>query len=220
MSIIIALLLDDHQGNRDIVFASDGRMIEHGTTNIRGEDFDKVKKLGNKTCLGYSGDYAEFYIDVFDKLKRSMKIMSLKDILFVSRKLDKIIHERLSTRRYKKVEETFGPLKHHFVLGGFYNNTMRIITLNSTNEFQINNHDLPTNKNIAMEIIGADEKVHSLVLALCEEKLGQRQSLEQIIINLRLIITKASEQNHTINNHIFIRRFSKEFELEKYLGYQ
>ena len=48
MSIIIAVVVNDHKGYKDMIFASDGRAIEHGTSNIRNEDIDKVKNWGLK----------------------------------------------------------------------------------------------------------------------------------------------------------------------------
>jgi hypothetical protein len=84
MSIILGLIIKDLAGNKEMILASDGRAIEHGTKNIRNEDFEKVKRLTPRLCIGYCGHSGEFYEDVLIELENKIKKMMVKDLVFVS----------------------------------------------------------------------------------------------------------------------------------------
>lgn len=219
MSLIIALIVDDHLGYKDLIFSSDGRTIEHGSKKIRREDLDKVKKLSHTTCIGYVGDCGELYEEVFVELRNILKKSSFKDLLFVSIKLRQTILNKIKLERFENFEKEFGPLNHQFIIGGIYKKELRIDTLLSSNNFQICMDDYYSDQGCAIEILGSSDEVHKKVKALCKEKLGHKQTDEEIIENLRFIISKIAENAHDINDHIFIRRFSKNFELESFIGY-
>jgi len=220
MSIILGVIVNDLEGNKEMILASDGRVLEHGTKNIRNEDLDKVKSLSSKICIGYCGHSGELFKDVVNNLKKKMKNMMVKDLLFVTSKLRITIFEMLETKRHQAIEEHFGPLNHQFIIGGLYNRKLRFNTLLSNNKFKINKSELQSSKNIHIEIMGSTYEVHHRIKTISKKMLGQPQSFEKIVHNIRYIISKIAETNHEINNHIFIRRISRNFELESYIGYK
>lgn len=219
MSLIIALIVDDHHGYKDLIFSSDGRTVEHGSMKIRREDFDKVKKLSHTTCIGYVGGCGELYEEVFVELSNILKKSSLKDLLFVSNKLRQTILKKIKLERFENLEKEYGPLNHQFIIGGIYNKKLRIDKLFSSNNFQIRKHDYYSDQGCTIEILGSSDEVQKKIKVLCEEKLGHKQTDEEIIKNLRFIISKIAEDANDINNHIFIRRLSQNFELESFIGY-
>jgi hypothetical protein len=220
MSIIVAVIINDLQGNKEMIFASDGRVLEHGTKNIRNEDLDKVKKLGPKTCLGYAGQSGGLFEDVFNAVKTKMQNMPIKDLLFVSNKLRMTILEMLESQRHKEVERQFGPLDHMFIIGGLYNRKLRINRLFSSKRFQIEKDDIVRSKNGIVRIIGSSVDTNAKINAICTEKLNRPQSFDEIVRNIRYAISKVAEQTHEINDHIFVRRLSNNFKLESYIGYK
>lgn len=220
MSIVIAVIVDNRQGSKEIIFASDGRVLEHGTANIRNEDLDKVKKLGPKTCLGYAGQSGELFEDVFRELEKSMTKLPLKDLLFVSNKLRQVIIHQLNVQKHVDVEKYYGPLNHQFIIGGYYNKKLKLNTLLSSAGFQINKHDLDHSSNVAIEILGSSDDIQKKMGNICKMKLGHPQGFDEIVMNIRFAISKIAEQTNDVNNHIFVRRLSNDFDLENYIGYE
>jgi hypothetical protein len=220
MSIVLGVIVRDLNGNREMFFASDGRALEHGTKNIRNEDYPKIKKLGPKTCIGYAGHSRELYEDVFNELDTKMKGMKNKDLVFVSSKLRQIIIDMLKSQKHAEIEKHFGPLNHQFIIGGFYNRKLRLNILLSSKGYQISKHDLSHSTNVAIEILGSSDEVQKKMKEICQDTLGHAQSFDEIIKNIRYAISKVAEQTHDVNNHIFVRRLSRQLELEKYVGYE
>jgi len=210
-------MVDDHRGYKDIIFASDGRVIEHGTSNIRGEDFEKIKKINSKTCMGYVGGSGEFFEDVFNELNNRIKKSSLKKFIIVPNKLKLIIHEKLNVEKHAMIEKSYGPLNHQFIVGEIIKNELTLTLLNSFDGFHIDNSYLENN--VSIRIMGSTEQIHKNTDLFCKEYLGRRQTMDEIISNLRLIISQIAKQTYEINNHIFIRRLSNNFELERYIGF-
>lgn len=219
MSIIIAVIIRDLGGNKEMIFASDGRVLEHGTNNVRREDFDKVRKIGLKTCLGYTGQSGELFEDVYNLIKVKVQNMYVKDLLFVATKLKATILETLKSQRHAEVEKQYGPLKHNFILGGYYNKKPRLNTLLSGNNYQIEKRELLHSDNVIVEISASTDEIQRKTNEICKERLGHPQSHDEIVLNIRYVISKMAEQTQDINNHIFVRRLSREFELESYIGY-
>lgn len=220
MSIVIAVIVDNRQGSKEMIFASDGRVLEHGTAKIRKEDLDKVKKLGPKTCLGYAGQSGELFEDVFHELEDCMRKLPLKDLLFVSNKLRQSILHQLGVQRHAEVEKCYGPLNHQFIIGGYYNKKLRLNTFLSSKEFQISKHDLFHSDNVAIEILGSSDYIQKKMMGICEIRLGHAQSFDEVVRNIRYAISKIAEQTNDVNNHVFVRRLSNNFDLESYIGYE
>ncbi|MFQ6083263.1 MAG: hypothetical protein ACE5WD_07885, partial [Candidatus Aminicenantia bacterium] len=208
-------------GNKEMIFASDGRVIEHGTTNIRYEDYKKIRKVGPNICIGYAGSSGELFQDVLNDLET--KIQN-KNLLTISNILKDIILKKLSSQFHRLLEKQYGPLHHHFLMGGSYQKVLRIYYLCSGKRFEKEEIKLHRVKlgtwGVTIKPIGSTEKVQKEIDILANEKLPQSKSIEDIIYNIRFIISKVAEQTHDINNHIFIRRLSRNFKLESYIGYE
>jgi len=220
VSIVLGVIVRDLDGNREMIFASDGRVLEHGTKNVRNEDYPKIKKLGSKACMGYAGHSGELFEDVFNIMNAELKKMKNKDLMFVSSKLGQVIFDMLKSQRHAEIEKHFGPLHHHFIIGGFYNKKPRINVLLSSKEYQITKQDLSHSTNVAIEILGSSDEIQQKMKEICQNRLDHAQNFDEIVKNIRYAISKVAEQTHDVNNHIFIRRLSKGFELESYLGYE
>lgn len=220
MSLVLGILARDKAGNQEVVFASDGRAVAHDTKEIRNESFEKIKKLTPKICMGYAGSSGELYEDVYKELDIRIKGMKVKDLPSITSKLKSIILEQKNTKVHKEMEKSYGPLIHKFIIGGVFKRKLRINTLNSKTNFQIKKHKFPPRSNIFCQIFASNNDIQAKVEVLVNDKLGHEQTFDEIVENTRDIISKASELCNTINNHIFIRRLSRDFEQEKYIGFE
>jgi hypothetical protein len=218
MSIVLGIIIKDGAGNKDLIFASDGRLIEHKTKNIRNEDYDKIKRLGPKLCIGYAGNSRELFEDVYIGLKNKIRSKPATDLLFVASKLRATILETLKIPRHQEVERYYGPLLHHFIIGGFYNKKLRINTILSSKDYGIGKQDLDIIGNVAIEIIGSNQDIKNNMKEICQKRLGHEQSFDDVVLNLCNAISSVAGLTDEVNNHIFIRRISRGFELERYLG--
>jgi len=120
MSIVLGIIIKDAAGNKDLIFASDGRTLEHKTKKIRNEDYDKIKRLGPTLCIGYAGSSEELFEDVYTGLKSKIQNKPTMDLLFAASKLRATILETLEIPKHQEVEQYYGPLNHQFIIGGFY----------------------------------------------------------------------------------------------------
>lgn len=220
MSLVLGILIRDYFGNREIIFASDGRAIAHDTKKVRSEDVEKIRKLTPKICMGYGGHSGELYQDVYNELIKKMRKMMVKNLLFVSSKLRTVIIEMLKKKIHKEHEKIYGPLYHKFIIGGIYNRELIINVLETKNNYQTEIHKLPLWKNISIITAVPSQEIFEKVKGIVEEKLGHQQSFDEVVENIRYVISKAAERHPGINDHIFIRRHSRNFELEKYSGYE
>lgn len=220
MSIVLDVIVRDLNGNREMIFASDGRVLEHGTKNVINENYPKIKKLGPRNCMGYAGHSGELFEDVFDKMDAELKRMQNKDLIFVSSRLRQVIFDMLKSNRHAEIERHYGPLYHCFLLSGLYNKKPRMNVLLSSKGFQITKHDLSHSTNVAVEILGSSDEVQWKMKEICQDRLGHAQSFDEVIANIRFAISNVAEQTYDINDHIFIRRLSRDFGLESYIGYE
>lgn len=214
MSIILAILIRDNFGNRDIIFASDGRSIAHDTKKVRSEDVEKIRKLTPKICMGYGGHSGELYQDTYNELTKRMRKMMVKNLVFITGKLRTVILETLKTEMHREHEKVYGPLYHRFIIGGIYNRELLINVLESIDKFQIKKHEFRSKENIVIITAFPTQEVSQKVSSIIKEKLGYEQSFEEVIKNIRCVIYKAAKIDKSINDHIFIRRFSRNFDLE------
>jgi len=220
LSLVLGILIRDNSGNQEIIFASDGRSVAHNTKKIRNEDVEKIKKLTPKICMGYVGHSAELYEDVYKELENKIQEMKIKDLPSISSKLKAVILEQQNTRKHKEIERKYGPLNHAFIIGGVFHQKLRINILLSKNNFLIKKHKFPPRINISFQILGSTTEIHKKVEIIARERLDRKQSFDEIVRNIRYIISKAAESYYGTNDHIFIRRLSKNFEIETYIGYE
>lgn len=231
MTIILGIFIRDSFGNGEIIFASDGRAMECETTNngktitrLRSEDVDKIRKLTPEICIGYAGNCSELFEDVYKELKNKISEMIKEDLESFAKRLKEIILEMKNTDRYIKIEEESGPLIHKFIVGGAYNDILVLIRLHSKDEYKIKKDKFLSSPDISYLVDGATEEVHKEVTSILDEKLPQIQNFNEInnkiVYIIRYVISKAAELHPHTNNHVFIRRLSKYFNLEKYIGYE
>lgn len=231
MTIIIGIFVRDSFGNREMIFASDGRAMEcettdngKTTTRLRSEDIDKIRKLTPEICIGYAGGCSELFEDVYKELKDKMSGMIKEDLESFTKRLRKIILEIKNAERYIKIEKESGPLIHKFIVGGAYDDTLVLIRLSSKDEYKIKKDEFLSIPEISYLVDGATEEVQEKVEIILDEKLPKLQYFdrinEKIVYIIRFAISKAAELYPHINNHVFIRRLSRNFDLEKYIGYE
>jgi len=231
VTIILGIFVRDSFGNGEIIFASDGRAMECETNNngktitrLRSEDVDKIRKLTPEICIGYAGNCSELFEDVYKELKDKISEMIKEDLESFTKRLQEIILEIKNTERYIKIEKESGPLIHKFIVGGAYNDTLVLIRLHSKDEYKIKKDEFLSSPDISYLVDGATEEVHKKVKNILDEKLLQIQNFDgisnKIVYVIRYVISKAAELHPHINNHVFIRRLSRNFDLEKYIGYE
>ena len=88
----------------------------------------------------------------------------------------------------------------------------------SSKNYAIEKQELAGYSNVAIEILGSTKDIHNTMKEICKERLGHDQSLDEAIINVCNAISSVAGLTDEVNNHIFIRRLSRGFELERYLG--
>lgn len=229
MTIILGIFIRDSFGNGEIIFASDGRAMECETTNngktitrLRSEDVDKIRKLIPEICIGYAGNCSELFDDVYNELKDKISETIKEDLESFTKRLQEIIFKIKNTERYIKIEKGSGPLIHKFIVGGAYNDILVLVRLHSKDDYKIKKDEFLSFPDISYLIDGATEEVHKKVEIILDEKLRQMKNFDwindKIVYVIRYVISKAAELHPHINNHIFIRRLSRNFEWEKYIG--
>lgn len=134
--------------------------------------------------------------------------------------LTMVIKEIKSAERYIEIEKVSGPLINKFIIGGVYNDTIISIRLHSKNKYKIKKDEFLSCPDISYLIDGSTEEAQKKVEIIFKKKMHQMRSLSEIEKIIRYIISKAAELHPNINNHVFIRRLSRNFDLEKYICYK
>jgi hypothetical protein len=224
MTLILAIRTIDSSGNEDLIFASDGRVVKHTNNKkeIVNEDEKKIRKLTPKICIGYAGQNAILFEDVFDKLKDEIQKMKNKDLMSVKNRLRILIEEMLNTEKYKEVEEKVGPLIHQFIIGGSYRGKIKLRLLKSINRFKTKKIQFPPSEPICCDILGSTDKIQQKAGDVYDEQMREFPTIDGIIKDIakisRYIISETAKLHPNINNHVFIRKLSKNFDLETYIG--
>lgn len=213
MSLIIGIVVKYSYRSWEMIFASDGRSVKHGTTEIRSEEFQKVKKLSDHLCIGYGGHSGELFQDVYDALKPRCSQIKLAQAKV---RLKKTIEKMLQEDHHRRVEDYYGPLHHSFMIGGRSRNELKFYTLDSETDFEPEEHRVQDQSGLIAVPFAPNKKTSKIVLNLLNQKLGERQSSDQIVHHIRNIILEASKIDQSINDHVFIRRITNQFELEEY----
>ncbi|UCC40188.1 MAG: hypothetical protein JSV96_01660 [Candidatus Aminicenantes bacterium] len=224
MSLIIGVLIDLFDHNKEMIFASDGRAIEYKITDsgkihqrIKSENAGKIKKLTPKICVGYAGKNAELFNDIYEELKKQIHKMKKKNAEFFAKILRELILKILKTKTHKKIEkklEQFGLTNNNFCVGGVFNNGLIFIKLRSKDNYKIQIYKLEPPER-TYYVIPAIDEILPKVETMLDEKLPQARDSNEIVDIIKYIISKTSEMHHSINNHVFIRRLSNKFDLEK-----
>ena len=211
---MIAVLCKDLNGNQEIFFASEGRVLKHRTKEIRSEDYIKTKKLTARSCLGYVGDSGEFFEAVSNELTRKIKQGCIPDISFIASKLQTMIIDMGRKEPHLSVERSYGPLKHIFVLGGLDSKKVKLIEILSNGNYSIKPHSLTSKNNIFALVNGSIKEVHIFADRHIRERLNEAKPFDQIAIDLVEVIKSTSKISDDINDRVMIRRLSNKFELE------
>jgi len=222
MSLILVIMIINNFEKKDIIFASDGRAItyENDKKLSQNEDAEKIRILTPKICVGYVGKNSLLFEDVYRELKKKVPEMRRKDLESVSDELKKTILKKLNVEKHKEVEDKFGPLVHKFVIGGVNkNNKLRLNYYYSENRFKKIKHKFNPKTGLEYLPLCPDANVTQKVDAILNEKKDQMKNFAEIGKVIRYAISKTAELHPSINNHIFIRRLSRNFDLEKYIGY-
>ena len=126
-----------------------------------------------------------------------------------------MIKKKLNTKKQKEIEKQCGQLIHKFIVGGVYHNTLFLIRLDSDDKYKPkickNFPSLPEYKRF---IAGSTEKLQNKIDTILEKKLDQIHSISEIENIIKYVISKAAEVDNSINNRVFIRRLSNNFDLE------
>ena len=226
MTLILAIRTRGSLGNEDLIFASDGRAVKctNNKKEIINEDVEKIRKLTLKICMGYAGQNAILFEDVLKKFKNEIQKMRNKDFMSVKNRLKILIEEMLNTEKHKEVEEKVGPLIHHFIIGGAYRGKIKLRLLKSKNKFKTKKIQFPLSEPICCDILGSTVEIQKKAGDIYDEQMHQFPNIEAIIKDItkiiRYIISETAKLYPNINNHVFIRRLSRNFDLEKYIGYE
>jgi hypothetical protein len=217
MSIVFGVIVRNLNGDKEMIFASDGRILEHGTGRIRNEDYAKTKRLGPQVCIGYAGQSGELFEDVSQAMGVELRRVH-NDAKTVSRKLRQVITDMLETQRHAEIEASFGPLNHCFMLGAVFDKKPKINVLLSSEHYRVNLSELEYSTNVVIRILGSSEEIQKKASDICRERLGHAQGFDEIVANIRFAVSMMAKSSRDINDHIFIRRLSTGFSLESYVG--
>jgi hypothetical protein len=226
MTLILAIRTRDSSDNEDLIFVSDGRAVKHTNNKkeIINEDVKKIRKLTPKICIGYAGQNSILFEDVYDKLKDEIQKMKNKDLMSVKNRLRILIEEMLNTEKHKEVEEKVGPLIHQFIIGGAYRGEIKLRLLKAINKFKTKKIQFRLSDPICCDILGSTDEIQKKAGDIYDEQMRQFPNIDAVIKDItkiiRCIISETAKLYPNINNHVFIRRLSRNFRLEKYIGYE
>lgn len=226
MTLIIGIFSKDIHNKKEIIFASDGLAVKYENNKIIGQDEDaeKIRKLTPKICMGYTGGYSKLFEDVYEELKNNISKKIKRELKPFTERLQEIILKMLNTKKHKEAEkelERHEQVLHKFIVVGLFHGSLILIRLNLDDKYKISieeAHD--TFPNCVRYVAGLTEEIQNEAGKILDKKLEHIQNYDEIKNIVRHTISEIAERYpDKINNHIFIRRLSRNFELEKYKGY-
>lgn len=220
MTLIIGIFLRDNRNNKDIIFASDGRAVKYEDNKKidQYEDVEKIRKLTPKICMGYAGKNAELFEDVYKELKNKTPKKIKKELEPFTKRFQEIILKMLNTKKHKEIEKELDKheqVYHKFIAGGLFNGTLTLIRLNSDDKYKLSIEEPPsTFSGVTYYVAGSTEEIQKETMAILDKKLRHIRSYYEIENIIRYTIFEIAKlYPDKINNHIFIRRLSKKFDL-------
>ena len=208
MTLIIGIFVRDNNSKKEIFFASDGLEVKYQDNKKVGqrEDVEKIRKLAPRLCMGYAGKNAGFYKEVFDKLKNQTPKNIKKDLEMFKKELQKVILNSLR----KNVQS---PKKDRFIVVGAFGNRMVLIRASSDKNYEILEREVMPAPGIDVYIAGATDEIQEKTNSILKKRMGQIKNNDEIEKIIRDTIYEiAAQYPNDINNHIFIRRLSRNFD--------
>jgi len=220
MTLIIGIFIRDTHNKKEIIFASDGLAVTYKNNEKIGqdEDVEKIRKLSPKICMGYAGKNSELFEDVYDELKNKTPKKIKKELEPFKKKLQELILKKLKTKKHREIEEELKrsrQLYQKFIVGGLFQNKLILITANPGNNYKLKiKEDFPIFPSYSLVIVGMTDEIKDEVEAILKEILEHSRSYDEIENIIRFTIYEIAERYPgKINNHVFIRRLSKGFDL-------
>jgi 20S proteasome alpha/beta subunit len=207
MTLIIGIFIRDNHGNKEIIFASDGLEVRYeGNKKVaQREDVEKIRKLTPKICMGYTGKNAGLFKDVFDELKNKTPKNIKRELEPFKIKLREVILKFLETKKHNQIKD-------RFIVGAVFDNRMILIRVCSDDNYTILEHDKAPTPGIEVYIAGATDEIQEKTKGILKRRMSLEKSNDEIEKIIRDTISEIAEQySNEINNHVFIRRLSRNF---------
>jgi len=227
MTLIIGIFTKDIHNKKEIIFASDGLATSYKNNKKIGQDEDaeKIRKLTPKICMGYTGKHSKLFEDVYEELKNNISKKIKRELKPFTERLQEIILKMLNTKKHKEAEkelERHEQALHKFIAVGLFHGTLTLIRLNSDDNYKISTKEVHvTFPDYARYVAGSTEEIKNEADKILDKKLEHIQNYDEIKNIIRYTISEIAKQYpDKINDHIFIRRLSRNFDLEKYRGYE
>lgn len=225
MTLIVGIFTRDNHNKKEIIFASDGLAVTYENNKKIGQDDDveKIRRLTPKICMGYAGKNSELFEEVYNELKYKTPKKIKKELEPFSNKLNEVILKLLKTKKYSEIEDELAnsnQLYHKFIIGGVFHGKLMLIRASPVDNYNINIKEVaPAPALFELNVVGPTEEVQEKTMALLNKGMGQIGSNDEIVGIIKNTISKIAERYpEGINNHIFIRRLSRNFDLERYKG--
>jgi len=219
MTLIIGIFTRDIHDKKEIIFASDGLAVTHKNNKKIGqdEDVEKIRKLTPKICMGYAGKNSELFEDVYDELKNKTPKKIKKDLEPFAKRLQEVILKMLKTKKNREIEKELKRRKQlyqRFIVGGVFHSKLMLIRANPDDNYKINIVEAPhTFPDECVLIVGLNDEMQERTYDILK-KMRQKLNFSDIENIIRYTISEiAKRYPDEINNHIFIRRLSKRFDL-------
>jgi len=220
MTLIIGIFIRDTHDEKEIIFASDGLAVTYKNNKKIGqyEDCEKIRKLTPKICMGYAGKNSELFEDVYDELKNKTPKKIKKELEPFKKRLQELILKKLKTKKHREIE---GELKRSrqlyqkFIVGGLFQNKLILITVNPGDNYKLKIEEIfPVLSGYVLFVAGMTDEIQKETWAILNKELSDNESFKEIEDTIRFTISDIAERYPaTINNHVFIRRLSKKFDL-------
>jgi len=219
MILIIGIFVRDSYKKKEIYFASDGLAVKYKDNKkiAQDEDVEKIRKLTPKMCIGYTGKNAELFEDVYRELKDNTSIRMKKEIKPFAGRLQEVILKMLNTKKHKEIEkelEKHEQVLHKFIVVGQFLGAVTLIRLNSDDKYRISIEEVYlTPSGYTCYVAGSTEEIQNKTWAILERKLALIRNNNEIESIIRNTISEIAERYpNEINNHVFIRRLSRNFD--------
>jgi len=224
MTLIIGIFTRDIHDKKEIIFASDGLAVTYKNNKKIGqdEDVEKIRKLTPKICMGYAGKNSELFEDVYDELKNKTPKKIKKELEPFAKRLQEVILKMLKTKKHREIEKELKRRKQlyqRFIVGGVFHNKLMLIRANPDDNYKINIVEAPpTFPDECVLIVGLNEEMQERTYDILK-KMHQKLNFSDIENIIRYTISEiAKRYPDEINNHIFIRKLSRNFDLKRYEG--
>ena len=218
MTLIIGIFTRDMHDKKEIFFASDGLAVTYKDTKKIGQDenVEKIRKLTPKICMGYAGKNSKLFRDVYEELKNETPNKIKRELEPFTKRLQEIILKMLNTKEHNEIEkelEKHELVYHKFISVGLFHGALTLIRLNSDEKYKISTEEIHNIlPDIPRYVAGCTEEIQRETMAILDEKLGHIRSYDEVENIIRYAISEIAERYpDKINNHVFIRRFSKRF---------